>query len=119
MGRPEFLADHDLNERIVVGVRRRESGVRFVRVRDLGLQHLSDDGVLEYAAREGFIVVSHDVKTMSAGAVERTVAGRSMSGLLLAQQRGPVAPIIDDIVLIWSASSAEEWENQIGFLPLC
>src|SRR5262249_26774072 len=34
MTRPKFLADHDLNEHIIIGVRRRESLIEFSRVRD-------------------------------------------------------------------------------------
>jgi hypothetical protein len=34
MSRPRFLADNDLNDAIVVGVRRREPTVEFARLRD-------------------------------------------------------------------------------------
>jgi len=37
MSQPRFLADHDFNEHIVVGVRRREPAIEFSRVRDLGV----------------------------------------------------------------------------------
>ena len=33
MSRPRFLADHDLNEHIITGVRRRHEGVEFLRAR--------------------------------------------------------------------------------------
>lgn len=64
MSRPRFLVDHDLNEHIVDGVRRREPGIEFVRTRDVGLAESPDDEVLEYAAKNGLIVVSHDVNSM-------------------------------------------------------
>jgi len=41
-----------------------------------------------------------------------------MPGLLLARQRRPIGPIIDDLLLIWAASEAEEWHNVVRFLPL-
>jgi hypothetical protein len=37
MSRPRFLADNDLNDAIVVGVRRREPTAEFARLRELGL----------------------------------------------------------------------------------
>ena len=41
-----------------------------------------------------------------------------MSGLLLAHQRTPVSAVIDSLLLIWSASDAEEWSGQVEFLPI-
>jgi hypothetical protein len=32
------------------------------------------------------------------------------------QQTFPVGPIIDQLLLIWSASEQEEWANQVVFL---
>jgi hypothetical protein len=92
--------------------------VEFVRARDVGLADLPDDGVLEYAAGQGFVVVSHDVNTMTASAWGRLTAGRPLSGLLMVRQTSAIGPIIDSLILIWSASEAEEWQGQIGFLPL-
>ena len=65
MSRPRFLADHDLNEHIVDGVHRREPALEFIRARDVGMSDRSDTEVLAYAAQQGFIVVSHDVNTMT------------------------------------------------------
>jgi hypothetical protein len=45
-------------------------------------------------------------------------AGQKMSGLLMVKQSDPVGPVIASLVLIWSASEAEEWENYVCFLPL-
>ena len=118
MSRPRFLADNDLNEAIVVGVRRREPAAEFARLRDLGLATRSDPEVLDFAARESWIVVSHDVNTMREAACTRLAAGLPMHGLLLAQQRTSVSPIIECLLLIWAASEAEEWAGQVEFLPL-
>jgi hypothetical protein len=121
MSRPEFLADHDLNEHIVDGVLRREPSVRFLRVREVGMSERPDDEVLEYSAREGLeglIVVSHDVNAMPAAADARMAEGRTMAGLFMVHQRDPVGRTIDDLVLIWAATAAEEWQNHISFLPL-
>ena len=41
-----------------------------------------------------------------------------MAGLFMARQFHPISPIIESLVLIWSASEAEEWHSQICFLPL-
>jgi predicted nuclease of predicted toxin-antitoxin system len=118
MSRPRFLADNDLNDAIVVGVRRREPAAEFARLRDLGLAARSDPEVLDFAARESWIVVSHDVNTMRQAARARLTTGLPMNGLILAHQRTPVSPIIECLLLIWAASEAEEWSGQVEFLPL-
>ena len=118
MTHPRFLSDHDLNEHIVAGVLRQEPLVEWIRVRDVGLSDRSDSDVLGYAADHGYIVVSHDVNTMPSAAYDRMNVGLKMSGLLMVKQRDPIGPIITSLMLIWSASNSEEWDNQIGFLPI-
>ncbi len=118
MSRPRFLADHDLNEHVVDGVQRREPVLEFVRARDVDMSDREDAEVLAFAAQQGFIVVSHDVNTMTSAAYDILNAGGTMAGLLMVQQSKPIGPVIDALVLIWSASDAEEWIGQIRFLPL-
>lgn len=118
MTRPRFLADHDLNEHIVIGVLRREPVVEFIRARDVGYDSRPDLEVLEYAASERLIIVSHDVNTMPAAAYDRMKNGNEVAGLLMVPQRSPVSMIIEDILMVWSASEAEEWRGQVQFLPL-
>lgn len=108
MSRPRFLADHDLNEHILDGVLRREPAIEFLRLRDLGLADRPDAEVLDYATNAVLVVVSHDVNTMPAQAYARLREGKDLAGLLMAEQTAPVSSIIDDLILIWSSSEAEE-----------
>jgi hypothetical protein len=80
MCRPRFLADNDLNDAIVAGVRRREPGMEFSRLRDLGVATSRDPEVLKFADRVNWIVVPHDVNTMREVACTRLGAGLSMDG---------------------------------------
>jgi hypothetical protein len=77
-----------------------------------------DTEILAYAAREGLLVVSHDVNTMPAAAFARLSAGKSFPGLFMSPQSSPIASIIDSLVLIWAASELEEWQDRVVFLPL-
>jgi hypothetical protein len=118
MSRPKFLADNDLNEQIVAGVLRRSSELEFRRVREFGFTRRNDTFLLEYAAEQGFIIVSHDVNTMTAAAYKRLTEGKPLSGLFMVPQTFPISPIIDNLLLIWSVSDAEDWTGQVTFLPL-
>ncbi|SRR2546427_10790564 len=117
MSRPRFFADHDLNEHIVHGVLRREPAIEFLRARDVGLHERSDAEVLEYAATHQLIIVSHDVNTMPATAYSRIRIGTPVADLLMVKQSDPGGMIIEDLILIWSASAAEEWQKCREFSP--
>lgn len=41
-----------------------------------------------------------------------------MSGLILVRQDYPIGQVIDELVLIGEASTAEEWIGVIAYLPL-
>jgi len=96
MSRPRFLADHDFNEHIVLGVQRRESTLEFIRVRDLGLSDRPDAEILDYANQQDLIVVSHDVNTMPAEAYARLSSGKTIPSLFMVPQTAPVSTIIED-----------------------
>ena len=118
MSRPRFLADHDLRERISIGLLRRLPDAEFLRCRDIGLETRPDADVLEYAANHGLIVITHDINTMVASAYDRLRGGQAMTGLLVAQQADPVRDIIDSLVLIWLSTEEAEWREKVEFLPL-
>ncbi|HEX4797302.1 MAG TPA: DUF5615 family PIN-like protein [Humisphaera sp.] len=118
MSRPRFLANHDLTDAIVLGLARREPALEFHRLRELGLASRPDTEVLEFAAREGFLLVSHDANTMTAHASQRIASGSLMPGVFIVHQGDSIATIIEDLILIWAASEAEEWADQVVFLPL-
>jgi predicted nuclease of predicted toxin-antitoxin system len=59
-----FLADADLNYAVIHGLRLREPFIDFKTANDAGLEGLSDPEVLELAAREERVLVSHDKSTM-------------------------------------------------------
>jgi hypothetical protein len=99
MGQPRFLADHDLNEYIISGALRREPLVSIRRLREVGLERRNDRVVLEYARREGLIVVSHDANTMPKTAYEILAEGQTVTGLLIAPQSASIARVIDSLVL--------------------
>lgn len=117
MSRPRFLADNDLKDAIVEGVLRRDPTAEFARARELGLDRIADEDVLDRAADLGLIVVSHDLNTMSAAAWRRVAAGRPMSGLFLTPQTAAIGEVIGDLLLVLSSSEAEEWAGRVEFLP--
>jgi hypothetical protein len=113
----KFLADEDLRRAIVLGVRRREPSVSFIESFEVGSNGKDDLTVLEIAAGDGRILVSHDVRTMP-GHFRTFIARQESPGLILVPQRAALGRVIDDLVLLWLASDDHEWINQICYLPL-
>lgn len=113
-----FLADENFNNQIVRGVLRRNSDIDIVRVQDVGLAEADDPTVLEWAAQNGRIVITHDVTTMTNFAYERVQAGLSMPGLFEVSRRVAVGLAIEEILLLDECSLEGEWEGQVRFLPL-
>lgn len=112
-----FQADADLDEDIVSGLRRREPGVDFRTASEAGLQGLNDQQVLAQAAAQGRLLVSHDRKTMPRH-FAHFIVRESSPGLLIISQRTTAMVAIEELLLIWTASEAEEWTNRIAVIPL-
>lgn len=70
-----LLADENFDENIVRGLRRRLPEVDVVRVQSVGLKGADDPTVLEWAATEGRVLVTHDVRTVTRYAWERVDHG--------------------------------------------
>jgi len=113
-----FLADADLNKAIVSGVLRREPSVDFLTAHAAGLRRMTDPKVLTVAAQQQRVPVSHDVGTMPAHFRAFKNAGRQSAGVFLIAQSLDVGTAIDELLLIWLASEATEWENRLSWLPL-
>src|SRR5205814_901464 len=112
------LADASLHDAIVTGCLRREPGMEFLSAHGAKLHGIGDRDVLEIAAAQGRILVTHDFRTMPKYFADFVSAGSSSPGVFLVRQRTPLAPVIDDLVLIWTASAPEDWANRIVQIPI-
>ena len=115
---PPLMADEDFNGRILRGLQRRLGNLDLVRAQEVGLMSADDVAILAWAAREGRIVLTHDVNTMTAAAYARVSAGETMAGVVVASQDLSIGNVIDEIVLIVECTEAAEWAGQVVFLPL-
>lgn len=115
--RIRFQADADLNHIVVLATVRREPAIDFQSAVAADLAHRSDKEVLAIAAREGRVLVTHDQKTMPRHFAE-FITVETSPGLLVVPQHLAVAGVVQDLLLIWLATDAEEWTNRISFLPL-
>ena len=113
-----FLADEDLNRAIVLGVRRADPKIDIVRVQDVGLRTQEDTVVLNWAANEGRVLLTHDVTTMPDQAYERVINNLPMPGVFVVHQEESISRVIEEIILLAQCSLEDEWEGQVNYLPL-
>ena len=113
----KFQADNDLKRAIVNGVKRRQPAIDFQTAVEVQLDGLPDEEVLRLAASEGRILVSHDRRTMPVHFADFITTQQS-AGVILIEQRLSLREAIDELLLIWEASTAEEWINRLEFIPL-
>jgi hypothetical protein len=101
----------------VSAVLRRVPAVDFRTATAAGLAGLADREVLARAAHDGCILVTHDQATMPRHFGQFVQAQRS-PGLLVVPQHLALRQVADDLILIWTATEADEWFNRVVFLPI-
>jgi hypothetical protein len=109
-----YLADENFNGDVLRGVRRHRSDLDVVRVQDVGLSSASDPEVLEWAAREGRIVITHDVSTLVGFAYERIRAGLPVPGVMIASDALGIGEAIDLIVLCGRSRSSSRVHRRLA-----
>ncbi|HKI32038.1 MAG TPA: DUF5615 family PIN-like protein [Gemmataceae bacterium] len=111
-----LLSDENFRGDIVRGVLRRQSDLDIVRVQDVGLSGVVDPDILEWAATQGRILLTHDVKTVPGFAYDRVRAGQPMPGVFVVDDYMPTGPAIDEVLLLALGSDEGEWEGQVIYL---
>lgn len=80
-----FLADENFNGKILRGVRRELPDADILRVQDTAIYQAPDPQVLEWAAQQGRILLTHDIETMVGYANQRIAAGLLIPGVIVAR----------------------------------
>src|SRR3990172_2730333 len=115
-----LAADENFNGDIVRGLLRRNPTLDIVRVQDVGLSGADDPSVLEWAADQGRIIVTHDISTLAKHALDRVAAGQPMPGVFEVRSVFSIGQAIDDLILLAECSIEGEEEaaaHRVGLRP--
>lgn len=115
--RIRFQADADLDGRIIRGIKRRSRDIDIRTAASAGFSALKDSEVLRLSAEDRRILVSQDRRTMPAHFTQY-VASANSSGVILIREKASIAVAIEELILVWTASEAEEWTNRLAWIPL-
>jgi hypothetical protein len=113
----KFLADASLHDGIVSGCLRREPAIDFLSANEASLQRVPDPDVLALAAQQDRIVVTSDLRTMPGHFGDYLEAHGHSPGVFLVKQGARLAEVIDELVMVWAASDADEWRDRIIEIP--
>lgn len=113
-----LAADENFNNDILRGLLRRDPSLDIIRLQDVGLVGIADPEVLDWAARENRVLLTHDQNTIIKFAYQRVVEGKPMPGVIEVNRSVPMSVAIDDILLLATVSKVGELEGQVVYLPL-
>lgn len=114
----KLLADENLDNTIIRGLLRQNPDIDIVRVQDIGLSGEDDPIVLEWAANEERVLLTHDVATITRYAYERLTKNLSMPGVIEIRTDTPIGRVIEDLFMILECGTADDLDGQIYYLPL-
>jgi predicted nuclease of predicted toxin-antitoxin system len=87
-------------------------------VQDVGLRTAIDPTILEWAASQGRILLTHDRTTMPDFAYQRVRAGMPMPGVLVVRNSPAISKLVEEILTVALCSEQDEWKDRVEFLPL-
>jgi hypothetical protein len=112
-----LLADENFHGDVLRGLLRVEPKLDIVRVQDTHLYQAADPVILEWAAKEDRVLLTHDVETMMKHAYDRIRAGLPMPGVTEVRDDLPIGQAIEEILTALFASQPGELANRITYIP--
>lgn len=113
-----FAADENFDGKILKKLRLLFPDLDFVRVQDTEMYQQPDPAVLEWAALENRIILTHDVQTLVGDAYARVEQGLPMAGVILVPETLAIGKALEDLELLIGASEPEEFSDRVMFIPL-
>ena len=77
----------------------------------------ADPGILDWAERNGHVLVSADFRTMPGHFAGRLASGRHSAGLIMVPADGDLPAAIDYLLLVAELTDPHEWVDRIEFAP--
>jgi hypothetical protein len=113
----KWLADENLRNAIVRGLRRRAPDFDIVRVQDARISGEDDILILDWATRNDRVVLTHDVSTMIPAMRELQPISRC-APIVFVPDSLPDGLAIDEILLLDECSIEDDWAAGVLYLPL-
>ena len=115
-----YLLDEHLSLRLKAALKRRDLAVDILRVGDEGAPPLGtlDPDILRYLEQSGRALITKNRASMEAHTKAHLSSGGHFNGVFRVRPKTPPGRLIDELYLLWAASEASEWKDQLPWLPL-
>ena len=113
-----LLSDENFDNHVVRGLVRRLPTIDLIRVQDVGLGQTDDRTILQWAAEQGRILLTHDRRTVPGFALDRVTEGKPTPGVFVVHARASIAQAIDEMVLVMQCSRERDWVDLVTYFPL-
>ena len=113
-----LLIDQNFDHDILRGIERRIPDLDYVTTGEMGLSRAPDPELLEWAAAERRVILTHDQSTMPDHVAERLSGGQEVFGVIIIPRDLPIGVAINELELIVACSDEDEYLNRYLFVPL-
>lgn len=120
MKRLRFLLDEHVPHAIQGQLLRLSPDIDILIVGQVGApaKGTPDADLLRWIEHTGYVLVTNNRRTMPVHLQAHFAAGRHTSGILLLRRGVSLGRVIENLLLLWETAEAEEFEDQIIFIPL-
>jgi hypothetical protein len=112
-----LLTDECLDGRLTRGLAQHYPEIDCRRVQDTAAFQKDDAEVLEFAARENRILVTHDLATIPVHAMERVALSLPMPGVIAVSSSETIATMLSEIALVATCMEPAEMHERVLYLP--
>lgn len=85
-------------------------------VHDIGPKDMPDPDILEWAAREGRVVVTQDVNTLVGYALQRVRAGLPVAGVIAIRGPVPFGQAVEEVEVLGLAGEEDDLRDQVIYI---
>ena len=120
MNRIRFLFDENDAQKLADALVLEEPAIEVFVVGQLGEppKGTPDPELLKYAEVQELTLVTLDKRSMPVHVKDHLRSGRHTCGVIIPRRGFPYHRYIDELLLIWFASQAEEWKDRFKRVPL-
>ena len=120
MNEIRYLLDENVNPVLRVALLRSKPSLTVWQVGILGAPTLGtlDPEILIWCEENGFILATNNRQSMPLHLKDHLATGRHATGIFILNAEMSVGETIDELLFIASASSTEEYRDQIIYLPI-
>jgi hypothetical protein len=113
-----LLLDENSSRLLFAAIRRHCPELDVVRAAEVGLLGSSDNDILEWAAQNHRVLLSHDQATLEPLAWARVGNDLPMPGVLIASQQMSGRAILDELIMLSVISKPGDFVNNVIWLPI-